>query len=467
MNIIQRMRDTLILLGTIIIVATSVDIQDGEGVIDRFSHYQTSLTREEYKYALYNNAGTDTARTAIESQDSVPKLSAQPPLPTALPSERTTNTPNGTTSFTEKFNTALVRVALLSYPEQNIVYSPISVQMLMGLLYVGANGETAVELQRGLRLPESRNDALKLFRHISRAQRSMDVGLLMANKIYHSKKLTTNPTFEPYLKAFPLLEIEPINFSPTNYAAARINEWVERITQNHIKNFIQPKTLEGETNMLLVNAIYFKGKWEHEFSESETTTANFMNGRETKPVYMMFAKNTYAFGNFPQLGAKVLELRYKNSDLSMMIILPNEQNDLYEIEKKLRTIQLDEISNVLQPQMVAVWLPRFRVEFGIDMVGPLQKLDINSVFTSQADLSVLFSNFQQSRVDKVLHRAFIEVNETGTTAAGATYGRVVPLSAAPPYEQFRADHPFVFAIRSPKAVYFIGHVISPWLTSIF
>jgi serpin B len=127
--------------------------------------------------------------------------------------------------------------------------------------------------------------------------------------------------------------------------------------------------------MVLVNAIYFKGFWTYQFDPQATYTAPFfLDDKSSVEVDFMRVKNHFKYGFVEKLDATALELPYKDSDISMMIILPNKRNGLADVESKLHTVDLSEISQTLRSQEVNVELPKFKIEFDIKLNEPLKKV---------------------------------------------------------------------------------------------
>jgi serpin B len=170
-------------------------------------------------------------------------------------------------------------------------------------------------------------------------------------------------------------EAQSLDFSQNTQSAATINGWVEANTNNKIKDLISADSLDSDTRMVLVNAIYFKGFWTYQFDPKNTFKAPFyLNDQDTVDVDYMKVKKHFKYGALPELDATAIELPYKDSDISMLIILPNTKTGLSALEGKLNTIDLGEVSNKLYSQEVNVELPKFKIEFDIELNEPLKKV---------------------------------------------------------------------------------------------
>ncbi|VTJ88496.1 Hypothetical predicted protein [Marmota monax] len=233
-----------------------------------------------------------------------------------------------------------------------------------------------------------------------------------------------------------------------------------------IKDLFPSGSIDQTTRLVLVNAVYFKGRWDKEFKKELTTEAKFwQNKNVSKSVQMMAKSGHFNFAFLEGVQAKILEIPYKGNDLSMVLLLPNEADGLQELEDKLTAEKLMEWTSPESMEMtnVNVCLPRFKVEETYDLVTILRAMGMEDVFCpKKADLSGM-TGTQGLSVSKVVHKSFVEVNEEGTEAAAAT-GIVVEVTSAPmPPVSFYCDHPFLFFIKQKKtdSILFFGRVSSP------
>lgn len=216
--------------------------------------------------------------------------------------------------------------------------------------------------------------------------------------------------------------------------------------------------LDSSTRMVLVNAIYFKGNWTYQFDPKMTFKAPFyLNNDDSVEADFMKMKNHFKFGSLEDLDATSIELPYKDSNMSMLIILPNSRTGLSALERKLNTVDLEEVSKKLKSKEVNVEIPKFKIEFEVELNESLKKLGIKKVFGDGADLSNLLNKSEPLRVSKFAHKAFIEVNEEGAEAAAATKVTVHAKSAKR-HNFFICNQPFIFVLRDTVSTLFMGRV---------
>lgn len=294
--------------------------------------------------------------------------------------------------------------------------------------------------------------------------------LNLANRLYGEQSYEFVKLFLEETKKFYNAELESVDFERNaEDARVNINSWVEGQTQGKIKDLLVQGVLDNMTRLVLVNAIYFKGKWAEQFKEEDTVDDYFrINKTETKSVKMMRQKTKLHINTIPEVNSQILELPYVGEDLSMFIILPEDIEDettgLEKVEKELTFEKFVEWTNLdmMSKHQVEVSLPRFKMEEEYDLNDVLMRMGMVDAFdVSRSDFSGM-SSANNLVLSKVVHKAFVEVNEVGTEAAAAT-GAVISNRALIIPDRFLADHPFLFFIqhKPTKTVLFAGRYSSP------
>jgi len=286
--------------------------------------------------------------------------------------------------------------------------------------------------------------------------------LNLANRVYVRDNLKVKPEFVNRLKT---------SFNSTFGSLGRnakddINKWVESVTNNKIKDLMDD--VDSSVRMVLVSAIYFKAEWEDTFSEGGTKPKTFFaSGKNTVQVPMMHLFDDDAgYATFPNLDATALLKSYVGGSIRMIVVLPNKKDGLPELEKKL-TKDVFAGSNYASSGSVEVEisLPKFKIEDSFKLNDALKKLAVNAAFSDSADFSGIAA--EPLKIDEVVHKSFIDLNEKGTEAAAATGIKaaassftIFPESAK---KVFNADHPFIFAIQhvATESVLFIGRYAGP------
>jgi len=365
--------------------------------------------------------------------------------------------PSSLTKSISEFSTALYSAATRD-KASNVIISPFSVHMAVSLALMGAKGETERSMLNGLRIKgtkiENSEDIQQLLDPLQNSAM-----LKVANKVYVMKNYRVKAQFDAFAKEKFHSEAETLDFAKQTESAGTINKWVEDKTNDKIKNLIAPELLGPDTRMVLVNAIYFKGLWAHQFKKSLTVKAPFYTSEtDSVQVDMMHVKEHFRYGEFSDLDAKGIELPYKDSDMSMFIILPNKRTGLAKLETDLTSVDLKDLTSRMYRTEVDVSLPKFKIEFELSLKNALREMGMSEMFTDNADFSDLLETNEPIHISEVVHKAFIDVNEEGAEAAAATGVMAVVMSAfiGPPTPIFRADHSFTFILKKKNDILFMG-----------
>ncbi|XP_032740814.1 leukocyte elastase inhibitor [Rattus rattus] len=369
------------------------------------------------------------------------------------------------------FALELFRTLNESNPTGNIFFSPFSISSALAMVFLGTKGSTAAQLSKTFHF-DSVEDVHSRFQSLNAevSKRGASHTLKLANRLYGEKTYNFLPEFLTSTQKMYGADLAPVDFQHASEDARKeINQWVKGQTEGKIPELLAVGVVDSMTKLVLVNAIYFKGLWEEKFMKQDTTDAPFrLNKKNTKSVKMMYQKKKFFFGYISDLKCKVLEMPYQGGELSMVILLPEDIEDestgLKKIEEQITLEKLREWTKRenLENIDVHVKLPRFKIEESYILNSNLGRLGLQDLFnSSKADLSGM-SGSRDLFISKIVHKAFVEVNEEGTEAAAATAG-IATFCMLLPEEEFTADHPFVFFIRhNPTAnVLFLGRVCSP------
>ncbi|XP_046967460.1 antichymotrypsin-2-like isoform X3 [Vanessa cardui] len=342
----------------------------------------------------------------------------------------------------------------------SVVSSPLSAEFVLALLTLGTSEPAHSELLTSLGIPGD-DDIRSSFSSVSEKLKSIKgVTLNIANKVYIKdgdydldEKLKADA-----IKVFDAA-LEKVDFSNGAAAADLINKWVEKQTNEKIKELLSADSLGEDTRLVLLNAIYFKGTWKKQFDPANTIDQPFhVDDKTTVDVPMMYKEDDYFYGESSELNAQLLQIPYVGDEASMLIILPNDITGLDSVMTKLAGgfDLLAEMDKMFKTK-VQVTIPKFKIETEIDLATLLPKLGIKAIFDCQnSGITKVLNKPEQLYVSKAVQKAFIEVNEEGAEAAAAT-GMVMMLRCArPPAPRFVADRPFVFALLQARTQLFTG-----------
>ena len=351
--------------------------------------------------------------------------------------------------------------------EGNIFFSPYSISTALAMTYEGAKGKTAEEMQAVFHFPQNgdvrRPAFAKIYNEINKKDKKYK--LSTANALWAQKDYRFLEEYTATVEKYYGGGVTNLDFvEETEKSRQIINGWVEGQTDDKIKDLIPQGVLNIDTRLVLTNAIYFKGTWVKQFNEEDTRKEDFrVSPEQTVKVPMMRLTGDEAEFSYAETDEiQILEMPYDGKDLSMLIILPKE-NDLANMEESINPEKLSEWRNMLNEQRVDIYIPKFKFETKYFMVETLSNMGMPTAFIHDADFSGM-DGTTNLLIQNVIHQAFVEVNEEGTEAAAATAVVVGIESAAPRRTPiFRADHPFIFIIhdRGTGNILFLGRVSDP------
>lgn len=348
-----------------------------------------------------------------------------------------------------------------SIDEENLLYSPHSISTALSMVYEGARGKTAEEIQNTFHLQQEDTERRPAIARIYNLlnEETREYLLHTANALWIQEDFPITEEYVDTIKNYYGGEAKKLSFDKEpEESRIQINKWVEEKTNEKIKDLFPSGSIRPDVVLVLTNAIYFKGEWVTEFDEDKTRTEEFyVNNTRSVEVDMMCLLET-KFNYTETEEMEILELPYKGKDVSMIILLPKE-NNIHDVEETLSLENYYDLIDELEENTIDVYLPRFKYETKYYMKKDLEEMGMPLAFTPSADFAGITD--RNIWIDKVIHQAFIEVNEEGTEAAAATGVSVV--ESAPISKVFRADHPFLFLIqdRHSGLILFMGRVLDP------
>ncbi|MCK9205100.1 MAG: serpin family protein [Bacteroidales bacterium] len=353
--------------------------------------------------------------------------------------------------------------------DKNLFYSPFSISTALAMTYAGARNETALQMSQAMNFQPSgefHSDFSHLLNLMGEGTNG-EIKLNIANGLWAQKDLKFLDSYLSLVTSNYHSEIKKVDFrdkAEQEKALKEINTWVEHKTNEKIKNLLDRGDLSSMTRLVLVNAIYFYGDWAKPFTKESTMPKDFFladQARSNVPFMNQVGRYPY----YEDSNIKAIEMPYKGDKASMVIFLPVKNNGMAEFEKSFNDKYYQEIIGSLQPNDVRLSLPKFQANFKINLETTLSQMGMPLAFSA---VGADFSGMTGKRdlfISKVIHQAFINVDEKGTEAAAATAVTMKCTSARPPSDlkDFDADHPFIFLIKdnATGAILFMGKIMDP------
>ena len=408
------------------------------------------------------------------SPDAAPAPDVEPPEPPGPPEvrsplarDRSPDTRDaevaalvaGNTGFAADLYRELVR------EPGNVVFAPHSIATALTMTLEGARGDTEAEMTSTLHvtLPKDRLHAAR-----NRVALALEAGAIFDGQhVYRLKNV--NALFAQKGKSFgaAFLDTLAVHYGAgvrvLDFAAdlvgsvAVINEWVKAVTAGKIVDLLSADTMSADTQLVLVNAIYFASKWQHPFRAEDSAMRPF-----TTPTGVVDAKAMRTVDDLPYRsgsGFRAAALPFNSHAMDMVIVVPD---DLATFEAGLDGARLADVLESFEYTELTLQLPVFRFQDPAPLRSVLEALGMRAAFTGAADLSGIKPLM---RVADVVHQSLIAVDEEGAEAAAATAVVLEPISDRQPGRsaELIVDRPFLFAIvhRQTREILFLGRVVDP------
>merc|ERR1711936_862599 len=341
----------------------------------------------------------------------------------------------------------------------NFVLSPHSIHSVFSQLLQGSGGRTKEELESllGVRASDSLVEQYRIL-----GQGLAGEGFKQANLLAVANNFKPKIGFRASLNSGFQSDIREFDFGSNSLGSVQaINQYVEDVTNQKIKDLLANDDVDGLTRMVLINAVYFKATWQFAFNADESFEAGFNTPEGSVNVQYMSREADVRMLVDQERQMEILELPYEDLNRSMLIVLPNAGTSTQDLVQRLGGLDLASIRTNGKLAMTSIFIPKFKLKFKTYLKQQMEQLGVRDLFALTADLSGI-SNEALSASEAV-HQAFIEVNEEGTEAAAATVAVVGLRTAQQRKREFFADRPFLFVVYDFEhgVTLFAGKVVNP------
>ncbi|XP_053553483.1 alpha-1-antitrypsin [Bombina bombina] len=360
-----------------------------------------------------------------------------------------------------EFAYKLFRQVAADHPSENIFFSPVSISTAFAMLSLGARSQTHHQIIEGLNFNISEISEQEIhagFQNLLHILNEPDSELQLnsGNALFISKNWKLLQKFLEDVKNFYEAEAFSTDFHNSEEAKSQINSYVEKKTNGKIVDLLS--SVDPEAAVVLINYIYFRGKWQNPFQEESTKEGDFhVDEKTVLKVPMMFRNGRYRVVHDRDLGCHVVEIPYKGN-ASAWFILPDE-GKFKAVEEALGKPTSKKWLNDFSSWLIKLWIPKFSISTTLDLVPEFKKLGVTDLFSDEADLSGITGE-STLKVSKAVHRAELSVDERGTEAAGATVVEAVPLMLPP---SIKFNKPFFLTIYHipTRSLSFLGKIVNP------
>merc|ERR1711910_86290 len=341
----------------------------------------------------------------------------------------------------------------------NFVLSPHSIHSVFSQLPQGSGGQTKEELESllGVRASDSLVEQYRIL-----GQGLTGEGFKQANLLAVANSFKPKIEFRTNLNNGFQSDIREFDFGSNSLASVQeINNYVEDVTNQKIKDLLANDDVDGLTRMVLINAVYFKATWQFAFNADETFEAGFNSPEGSVTTQYMSREADVRMLVDKERQLQILELPYEDPNRSMLIVLPNAGTSTQDLVQRLGGLDLASIRTNGKLAPTSISIPKFKLKFKTYLKQQMEALGVRDLFAQSANLTGISD--EALSASEAVHQAFIEVNEEGTEAAAATAAVVGLRTAQQRKREFFADRPFLFVVYdfAHGVTLFAGKVVNP------
>jgi len=345
----------------------------------------------------------------------------------------------------------------------NVFYSPLSISATLAMTSAGAQKETEKRMKKVLHLPANPHPRYKEL--LGQLKSSSDYQLLIANRIWGQQSNTYLPKFLKVLKENYQADMGQLEFRQApEPSRLEINKWISENTEGKIPELLKVGDIAPDTDLVLTNAIYFKGQWKLKFDDKQTQNDDFFLSPDQKQQ-IPFMNQTASFEYAESPDFQMVAMPYQGEELAFVAVLPKPDKQ----PVGLRFKNFEPLYQTMKPTRVQLQMPKFKANASMQMKEILSQMGMGLAFDPEN------ANFRGIRklqpgenlfISKVVHQAVVDVNEEGTEAAAATAAvvavRMSALMPKPPVVM-KLNRPFTYLIihRKSGAILFLGRYQKP------
>lgn len=435
-----------------------------------------------WTFALCSVHATEICNAKPKDMPLEPMCVYRNPYAAIEPTEAPDKIPSGTNPRVLELSKANSRFAISLFKQlsenkssdKNIFLSPLSISTAFAMTKLGACNATLEQIMKVFKfdmIKEKTSDQVHFFfaklncRLYRKKHETTE--LISANRLFGDKSTVFNETYQHISEKVYGAKMMPLNFKEKpDVSRMVINDWIANKTEDKIKDTLPEGSIDSNTILVLVNAIYFKGQWKHKFDKQDVTEADFYVTEDKKcSVPMMYQEKKFQYASIADDNVKIIELPYNGGDITMVLILPDEETPLSDVVANMNLKKLVGWLDQMKETTVTMHIPRFHIEDSLSLKDELTKMGLVDLF-SQSDANLpgmVAGDGPNLYISDAYHKAFLEVNEEGSEAAAATAVVAKGRSINPFRESFLANRPFLLLIResSINALLFTGRVANP------
>ncbi|CAG0883367.1 unnamed protein product [Cyprideis torosa] len=362
-------------------------------------------------------------------------------------------------------NTCPSQASAKGRPDDNMVFSPLSIATALSLMWMASAETTEVQLRTALRYPLVSSDNITfhaMFRKLLDAVLKEGRGVVVdtATAILGNRGVKVQSKFFERAETYYDTQLRSVPFKDNPEITRRyINDFVKKATRGKIPELFQ-QTLDPQMVLMLINVVYFEGMWESQFAEGDTRNKPFfVSENEVVEVPTLFGQINVKYFRDQENDFALVGLPYKEGKFHLYIVLPNANftRGLSDLEAKLTPEMLKKATGRAETIALSVELPKLDLDVRMNLQTLLESLGVCNFFGPEANLSRMIPDLNVF-LNEAVHQAKLIVNEKGTEAAAVTF-----LTTTKSSTSFHANHPFIYVIMDDDNAVpiFMGRIVRP------
>jgi len=366
---------------------------------------------------------------------------------------------------TQPFGFNLLQRVNAEKGDSNIILSPLSVSMALGMTLNGADSSTYDSMASALGFSGMSNQDINkaCFGLTGKLMAADDkVQFELANAIWYRNTFDVLQDFIDVNRNYFNARVSPADFNDPG-TVDMINNWVNEKTHGKITHILEQ--IDPQAIMFLINAVYLKALWTYQFDKEHTVDGSFHSedGGTSRPCTMMHIRGLWEYYEDEQLQA--VDMPYGNGNFSMTVLLP--KTDIASVNDVIAGLDAPRWQHIIThftADSGSIALPKFKLRFDIKLNKALTQMGMGIAFDPGRANFARINPLTDLYISFVQHKTFMQVDEEGTEAAAVTIVGIYETSIQePPGFTMRMDHPFVFIIREKTsgALIFMGKIVAP------
>jgi len=347
---------------------------------------------------------------------------------------------------------------------ENIAVSPFGISNCLAMLYIGSEGKTQENIATKMNFitPFGVLSSYKQLTKRYQIFKNNDINLLIGNALWIGNNKDIQKKYKNLLKVNFSATVNDIDFKDNSENGIKqINRWVKKASNFNLLTMVNQDEIDPKDELVYMNYVFFRGTWDNAFNEQLTSKEDFFLADSTKKKVDFMHQTAYLRYNENNI-FQIIELPYTGKNISMIILLPKNENLLDSLEKSLNQVNYDFWTGELYTKLVNLALPKFRIEYPYSMAYLKNDNGIEIAFGEKPE----FPRISNSPIllSKIFQKTVVQINENENNSFAEVFDYQNHNNKKDnSFITMNANHPFIFIIRDNlnNNILMIGKVNDP------